>query len=116
MICYFGRHGCKQFMKNKSVKFWNNLWFAATLLEYVIQFYPKTDNGNFFDLDLGHGGSVVEKLTNSLQKHAWSNYHNITYNLFKSHQLLHSLREKGFAATHTVWLNKVENAPLKPLW
>ena len=41
------------------------------------------------------------------------NYHIITDNLFTSPQLLRSLREKGIAATGTVRLNRVENAPLK---
>ena len=45
---------------------------------------------DFFDLDLGLGGSVVDKLTDSLRKHAGSNYHIITDNFFTSSQLLHS--------------------------
>ena len=61
------------------------------------------------------GASVVDKFTNSLTKHAGSNYHIITDNFFTSPQLLHSLREKGIAATGTVRLNGIENAPLKPV-
>ena len=50
-----------------------------------------------------------------MPKHARSNYHIITDNFFTSPQLLHSLREKGIAATGTVRLNRVKNAPLKPV-
>ena len=70
---------------------------------------------NFFDPDLGPREFVVDKLTNSLPKHAASNYQFITNNFFTSIQLLCSLREQGIAATCTVRLNMVENAPLKPL-
>ena len=50
-----------------------------------------------------------------MPKHAGLNYHIITDNFFTSPQLLRSLREKGIAATGTVQLNRVENAPLKPV-
>ena len=70
---------------------------------------------SFFDPDLGPREFVVDKLTSSLPKHATSNYQFITDNFFTSIQLLCSLREKGIAATCTVRLNMVENAPLKPV-
>ena len=63
MVPYFGRHGCKQFMKNKPVKFGYKLWVAATPLRYAIQFNPDMSKDDFFDPDLGLGGSVVDKLT-----------------------------------------------------
>ena len=50
-----------------------------------------------------------------MPKHALSNYHIITDNFFTSRQLLRSLREKGIASTGTFRLNRVENAPLKPV-
>ena len=114
MVPYFGRHECNQFMKNKVVKFGYKLWVAAALLGYATEFYPYMGK-DFFDSDLRLRGSVVDKLTNSLPKHAGSNYHIITDNFFTSPQLLRSLREKGIAATGTVRLNRVENVPLKPV-
>ena len=84
MVSYFGRHGCKQFIKNKPVKFRYKLWVAATPLGYGIQFYPYMGNDSFFDPDLGLGGSAVDKLTDSFPKHAGSNYHIITDNFFAS--------------------------------
>ena len=71
--------------------------------------------GEVFDPDLGLGGLVVDKLTDSLPKHAGLNHHIITDNFFTSPQLLRSSREKGIAATGAVRLNRVENAPLKPV-
>ena len=116
MVPYFGRHGCKQFMKKEPVKFGFKLWVAATPLGYAIQFNPYMGKDDFFDPDLELGGSVVDKLTNSLTKHARSNYHIITdKSQVTSPQLLRSLKEIGIAATGTVQLNRVENAPLKPV-
>ena len=40
MVPYVGCHGCKQYMRNKPVKFGYKFWVAATLLGYLIQFYP----------------------------------------------------------------------------
>ena len=59
-------------------------WVAATPLGYAIQFYPYMGKDDFFDPDLGLGGSVVDKLTDSLPKHAGSNYDIITDNFFAS--------------------------------
>ena len=68
MVSFFGRYGCKQFMKNKPVKFGYKLWVVATPLGYAIQFYPYMGKNNSFDPDLGLRGSVVDKLTDSLSK------------------------------------------------
>ena len=70
---------------------------------------------DFFDPDLGLGESVVEKLTDSLSKHARSNYQIITDNFSTTPQLPRSLREKGIVATGIVLWNRVENSPLKPV-
>ena len=47
MVPYFSKHGCKQFMKNKPVKFGCKLWVAATPLGYAIQFYSYMGRGDF---------------------------------------------------------------------
>ena len=102
------------------------LWVAD------IQFYLYMGKDDFFDPDLGLAGSVIDELTDSLPKHTGSNYHIITDNFITSlpkhagsnnyiitdkfitiPQLLRSLIEKEIAATGAVWLNRVENVPLK---
>ena len=113
MVPYFGRHVCKQFMKNKPVKFGYKLWVAATPLGYAIQFYPYMGKDDFFNPDLGLGGSVVDKLMDSLPKHTGSNYHIITENFLTSPKLLRSLREKGIAATCAVRLNRVKKRTIE---
>ena len=98
MAPYIGRHGYKQFMKNKPVKFGYKLWVAATSLRYFIEFlWLKTTS-----LIQIWGLEGLDKLTDSLPKHAGSNYHIITDNFFISPQLLRSLREKEIAVTGAV--------------
>ena len=63
----------KAIHENQPCKSW--LWVHATPFGYVIQFYPYVGKADFFDTDLGLGGSAVDKLTDSLPKHAGSNYH-----------------------------------------
>ena len=40
MVLYYRRHGYKQYIQNKPVKFRYKLWVAATPLGYGIQFIP----------------------------------------------------------------------------
>ena len=42
MIPYFGKHGAKQYIHGKPIKFGFKLWVMATPLEYCIQFHPYT--------------------------------------------------------------------------
>ena len=40
MFPYFGKHGSKQYIHGKPIKFGYKMWVIATLGGYVIQFYP----------------------------------------------------------------------------
>ena len=115
MVPYFGRHGCKQYMRNKSVKFGKNIWVAATPLGYAIQFYPDAGKNENYYSNLGPGGSVVATLAEKLPLQVGSNYHIIMDNFFTSPNLLRILKAKGIATTGTVRMNRVENALLRPI-
>ena len=87
MMPYYGRHGCKQYIQNKPVKFGYKMWVAATPLGYGIQFYPyagKDDNCNK-DIDLG--GSVALTLMSKLPTFPDSHYHGVIDNFFTSPSL-----------------------------
>ena len=62
MVPYFGRLGCKQYMRNKPVKFGYNFWVAATPLGYAIQFYPYAGKDDKCDSNLRLGSCVVATL------------------------------------------------------
>ena len=40
MVPYFGRHGAKQYIHGKPIKFGYKLWVMATSAGYCIQFRP----------------------------------------------------------------------------
>ena len=115
MVPYFGRHGCKQYMRNKPVKFGYKFWVAATLLGYAIQFYSYPGKIENFDSSLGLGGCVFATLAEKLPSQVGSNYHIIMNNFFTSSNLQRILNAKGIAATGTVRINRVEKAPLQPV-
>ena len=115
MVPYFGCRGCKQYMRNKLVKFGYKYWVAVTLIGYAILFYPYAGKDENYDSNLGLGGSVIATLAEKLPSQVGSNYHIIKDNIFTSPNLLHILKAKGIAATGTVRINCVEDAPLQPI-
>ena len=112
IVPYFVRHGCKQFMRNKPAKFGYNFWVAATPLGYAIQFYLYDGKYESYDSNVGLGGSIVATLAEKLPSQVGSKYHIIIDNFFTSPNLLCKLKTKSIAATGTVRINRVENAPL----
>ena len=111
MVRYYGRHGCKQYIQTKLVKFGCKLWVAATPLGYAIQFYPYAGKDDNYNRYIGLGGSVVMNLMSKLPTVPNSNYHVVTDNFFISPSLLRLLKGNGIAATGTVRANRTENAP-----
>ena len=113
VVPYYGRHGCKQYIQNKPVKFGYNLWVAATPLGYAIQFYPYAGKDYNYNKNIGLGGSVVMTLMSKLPPVPNSNYHVVMDNFFTSPSLLRLLKGNGMAATGTVTANRTENTPLQ---
>ncbi|KAH8038458.1 hypothetical protein HPB51_001631 [Rhipicephalus microplus] len=62
MCEYFGKHGCKQFLKGKPIRFGYKLWCLCTPLGYLLSTEPyqgKYGVAPESKNDLGLGGSVV---------------------------------------------------------
>nr|XP_015839963.1 PREDICTED: piggyBac transposable element-derived protein 3-like [Tribolium castaneum] len=62
MVPYFGRHGCKQFIRGKPIRWGYKFWVGATRLGYIVYFKPY--QGSSTNLpekykDLGLGATVV---------------------------------------------------------
>ena len=114
MVPYYGRHGAKQYIHGKPIKFGYKMWVLATRLGYVVSFYPYQGAGTT-DKELGLGGSVVTNLIKDLPKAQDSSYHVIFDNLFTSPRLLRFLADKEIAATGTLRPNRTEGAPLKSI-
>ena len=66
MVPYFGRHGAKQYVQGKFIKFGYKMWVAPTCDGYCIQFKPYLGLGTDLDPSFGLGGSVVNALASIL--------------------------------------------------
>ena len=63
MVPYYGRHGLKQHIHGKPIRFGFKIWCLCTTEGYLIQAEPYQDAGTNDKIeDLGMGGSVVSDL------------------------------------------------------
>ena len=110
MVPYYGKHGCKQFMKSKPIKFGFKMWSLNTPLGYCISFIPYQGKGTHIHPSLGLGGSVVYNLVSLLPK---GPRYEIYFDNFFTSLLLSKITESGFGGTGTIRLNRIEDCPLK---
>ena len=119
MIPYFGKHGVKQYMHGKPIKFGFKLWVTETPLRYCIQFCPYAGKDailqKYENIGLGLDASAVANLVSKLPVTQSSDYHIIMDNYFTSGSLLRHLRAMGVAAAGTVRTNQMENAPMRDM-
>lgn len=115
MCEYFGKHGCKQFMKGKPIRFGYKLWCLCTPLGYLVSTEPyqgkygvATDSKN----DLGLGGSVVVDMVGRLKTKTDLCFHVFFDNFFTSLKLARKLTTLGVKCTGTVRENRIEKCPL----
>ncbi|XP_044729481.1 piggyBac transposable element-derived protein 3-like [Chrysoperla carnea] len=112
MVPYFGKHGTKQHIHGKPIRFGYKIWSLCTRLGYLIYGEPyqgaKTGNTN---PNLGVGGSVVTNLISKLPP--GDHYSFYTDNFFTSLRLLDEVSQMGHDITGTLRANRVEDAPLK---
>ena len=110
MVPYYGRHGAKQFIRGKPIRFGYKMWVLATPLGFVLQFKPYQGAlGRQSYPGLGMGGSVVFDLISNLSDDP---YHITFDNLFTSLKLVDALSAKGITCTGTIRANRIENCPL----
>ena len=111
MIPYYGRHGAKQHLHGKPIRFGYKVWSLATARGYMLQCepYQGASTGNTLP-HLGLGGSVVVDLISELPRDR--QYMLYFDNFFSSLQLMDHLKLDGFGATGTIRSNRTEKAPL----
>ncbi|XP_054720347.1 piggyBac transposable element-derived protein 3-like [Uloborus diversus] len=109
MVRYFGKHGCKMFMKNKPVKFGYKLWMLASYDGYPFNIIPYQGAHEKCNEPLSQ--RVVENLLSVVKNPA---FHKVYMdNFFTSHGLLVRLKQREFCATGTVRVNRMAKCPLK---
>ncbi|CAH2001880.1 unnamed protein product [Acanthoscelides obtectus] len=116
MIPYYGRHGCKQYIRGKPIRFGYKAWVAALKCGYCLQFdIYQGRKQNIENLGgVGLGERVVTSFATLLEKE-FPNLRFTFYfdNSFTSAKLIICLGKKGFGATGTVRENRTDECPLK---
>ena len=111
MVPYYGRHGLKQHIHGKPIRFGYKVWCLCTTEGYLIQAKPYQGAGTNDKIeDLGMGGSVVSDLISELPN--TNNYGLFFDNLFTSLPLMKHLNERDYSGAGTIRGNRMEGAPL----
>lgn len=113
MVPYYGRHGCKQYIHGKPIRYGYKLWTGTTRLGYVIWFDPYQGASIEKTSDFGVGATVVLNYANVLQER-WPNtaFHLYFDNYFTSVPLLEELSKRKLFGTGTVRENRLPGKPL----
>ena len=117
MIEYFGRHGCKQTIRNKPIRFGFKVWCLNADDGYLVTFdiyQGSTVSANpQYERVLGKSPSTVlnnlDMLPENKQKLPYSIYFD---NLFTTFGLLAALNKRGYNATGTMRDNRLKGCPL----
>ncbi|KAH1021782.1 hypothetical protein HUJ04_011267 [Dendroctonus ponderosae] len=116
MVPYFGRHGCKQFIHGKPIRYGYKLWVGATRLSFVSWFEPyqgASTNISKIYSDYGVGPAVVLECADVLLKKWPDKKHHLYFdNFFTTIALIEKVSEMGLYATGTLRENRISNNPL----
>ena len=111
MIKYYGRHGTKQFVRGKPIRFGYKLFSLASPSGYLYHAEPYCGRDTkLSETSLGLGGNVVLSLVNEC--HVSESYHLFFDNWFTSFEILDMLKEHKIGATGTIRADRCKNAPL----
>ena len=110
MIPYFGRHGAKQFLRDKPNRFGYKMWCLCDRLGYLIQRDPHQGACGTYNKELGVGASVVPDLVSVLPPDVPFKIYGDRF--FSSVKLTEILKSEGIGYTGTVKSNRTEKAPL----
>ena len=115
MCEYYGRHGCKQFLRGKPIRFGFMIWCGTTPLGYLVWFDPyqgKIDSSRTQENNLGLGGNFVTKFADVIASLGRKFFHLCYGNFFNSVKLVTTLKAKFVKATGTIRENRTEKCPL----
>lgn len=118
MVKYFGKHGCKQSIRNKPIRFGYKIWCQNTTSGYLHAFDPyqgKTYKGDEnMESDLGKAASTVMHLIGGYSDSTKVlPYHFFFDNFFTTVPLLVELAKRGYDGTGTIRDNRLDkNCPL----
>ena len=110
VIPYFGRHGAKQFLRSKPIRFGYKMWCLCNRFGYLIQCDPYQGACGTYDKELGVGASVVLDMVSELPP-------DVPFKIYGDHfissvKFAEILKSKRIGYTGTVKLNRTEKALL----
>lgn len=116
MVPYYGRHGCKQYIRGKPIRYGYKLWMGCSRLGYVYWFEPyqgaSTHVGDKYK-ELGVGAGVILTYADHIQS-KWpekDGFHFYFDNFFNSVDLLINLSDKRIKGSGTIRTNRLNNNP-----
>jgi DNA excision repair protein ERCC-6 len=114
MVPYFGRHGCKQFIRGKPIRFGFKIWVGTLRLGYVVWISPyQGKSGDLQNLQkYGLGASIIISYANNLLAHRIAPYHLVFDNFFTGLTLLEKLSEMDLYGTGTIRSNRTKKCPI----
>lgn len=107
MIEYFGKHGCKQFIRGKPIRFGFKNWCLNTpngyLLDFEIYQGRSVNENSKYDKLVGKAASPLMKMIDDMPQSVQSLPMRFYFdNLFTSFELLSELKRRGFDGSGTV--------------
>ena len=112
MVAYYGRHGDKQYIREKPVRFGFKLWAICTSDGFLHHAEPYCGNHTkVTDKGFGLGGNVVLQMIENVNMQPGQ--HAVFDNFFGSVALLEELASKKIAATCTLQEDRLSGAPMK---
>jgi DNA excision repair protein ERCC-6 len=114
MVPYFDRHGCKQYVHGKPIRFGCKFWCGTTCLGYICWFHPyQGKNSNTKREKYGVSASIVLQFSEALTEAHPGQYHFVSDNFFTSIALLDKLSSMGHQAKGTVRKGRIDKTPLE---
>ncbi|XP_057660717.1 piggyBac transposable element-derived protein 3-like [Diorhabda carinulata] len=113
MVPYYGRHGCKQFIRGKPIRYGYKLWTGCTSKGYVIwvEPYQGTEIKPCYK-ELGLGPSVILQYTDIINSIQSFPYHIFCDNFFTTIPLLSEMTRRNLKITGTIRENRTSKCPL----
>lgn len=119
MIRYYGRHGCKQFIRGKPIRFGYKVWSLNTPAGYMINFEVYQGNNPRanpqYEQLFGKCAAPLVQMINDLEANKGKLRYNFFFdNLFTGINLLKVLKINGYGGTGTIRENRMPKpCPIK---
>lgn len=109
MVPYYGRHGAKQFIRGKPIRFGYKMWCVCQTNGYLLQFYPYGGKDVTRPRNVGLGEHVVEQLVGKLPP---APYRIFADRFFSTFSLALKMKSLGMGYTGTIMANRICKCPL----